>query len=125
MNASSHLHWHALPPDESLERLASQHTGLDSSDAARRLAEHGQNRLPQGTAKSPLLRFAQQFHNLLIYVLLVAGVATALLGEWVDSAVIFAVVVINAAVGFIQEGKAEQAMRAIQNMLTLEARIAA
>lgn len=123
MNAPPGTNWHALPPAESLERLASQSTGLDNAEAARRLAEHGPNSLPQRVGKGPLLRFALQFHNLLIYVLIAAGVGTALLGEWVDSAVIFGVVVINAAVGFVQEGKAEEAMRAIQNMLTLEARV--
>ena len=123
MNAPPRTHWHALPAAESLERLSSHPAGLDSGEAARRLAEHGQNRLPQRPGKGPLLRFALQFHNLLIYVLLIAGVATMLLGEWVDSSVIFAVVLINAAVGFVQEGKAEQAMHAIQNMLTLKARV--
>lgn len=123
MNAPLQPHWHALAPAESLERLASQDTGLDSAEASRRLHQHGPNRLPQRAGKGALQRFALQFHNLLIYVLLAAGAGTALLGEWVDSAVILGVVLINATVGFIQEGKAEQAMRAIQNMLTLEARV--
>jgi potassium/sodium efflux P-type ATPase len=113
--------WHALDADTCLQRLDSTARGLDSDEAARRLAEHGPNRLPQPVRRNALLRFLVQFHNLLIYVLLGAGVITALLGHWVDSAVIFGVVVINAIVGFVQEGKAEQAMDAIRHMLSLHA----
>ncbi len=73
--------------------------------------------------RGPLWRFLLQFHNLLIYVLLAACLMTLALGAWLDSAVIFGVVLINAIIGFIQEGKAEQAMRAIQQMLCVEARV--
>ena len=59
-----------------------------------------------------------QFHNVLIYVLLVAGMVTAILGHWVDAGVIFAVVLLNAVIGFLQEGKAENALRSIQQMLS-------
>jgi magnesium-transporting ATPase (P-type) len=90
---------------------------------ALRLQQHGANRLPQSRARGPLWRFVLQFHNLLIYVLLGACVMTLALGAWLDSAVIFGVVLINAIIGFIQEGKAEQAMRAIQQMLSVEARV--
>jgi magnesium-transporting ATPase (P-type) len=64
-----------------------------------------------------------QFHNLLIYVLLAAAGVTALLAHWVDTSVIVGVVVINAIIGFIQEGKAEQAMEAIRRMLSPEATV--
>ena len=66
-----------------------------------------------------MLRFAQQFHNILIYVLLGCAAVTALLGHWVDTAVILAVVIGNAMIGFVQEGKAEKAMDAIRSMLRL------
>src|SRR5690606_29663637 len=78
---------------------------------------------PPPARRSALVRFLMQFHNVLIYVLLAAGVITALLGHWVDSGVIFGVVVINAFVGFIQEGKAEQAMDAIRHMLSPRAAV--
>lgn len=69
------------------------------------------------------MRFLLQFHSVLIYVLLAAGAITALLGKWVDSGVIFGVVLINALIGFVQEGKAEQALAAIREMLSLEASV--
>ncbi|MFN3985173.1 MAG: cation-transporting P-type ATPase [Rhodocyclaceae bacterium] len=107
--------------------LEAQHTtrerGLDAGTARDRLAEHGPNALPPPRRKGPLQRFLLQFHNVLIYVLIVAGVVTALLGHWIDSGVIFGVVVINAIIGFIQEGKAEQALDAIRRMLSLNAQV--
>lgn len=104
-----------------LAEMAATETGLASPDAARRLARHGPNRLPQARRDGPLKRFLQQFRNILIYVLLSAGVITALLGEYLDSGVIFGVVVLNAIIGFIQEGKAEAALAAIRGMLAPEA----
>jgi magnesium-transporting ATPase (P-type) len=115
--------WHHIPADEA---LAAQHTtaaGLSAAEATRRLAEHGPNRLTPPQRRGPLLRFLLQFHNLLIYVLLAAAAVTALLAHWVDTAVIVGVVVINAFIGFIQEGKAEQAMEAIRRMLSPEATV--
>ncbi len=97
--------------------------GLSVAEAAERLQRHGPNTLPQPRRRGPLARFMLQFHNVLIYVLLAAGVVTALLGHLIDSGVIFGVVVINAIIGFIQEGKAERALDAIRNMLSLHAQV--
>jgi len=97
--------------------------GLATSEAARRLAEHGPNRLTPPKKRGPLLRFLLHFHNVLIYVLLGAAGVTALLGHGVDTAVILGVVVINALIGFIQEGKAEKSLDAIRNMLSLHAMV--
>ncbi len=115
--------WHQLAAEDA---LAAQHTtasGLNTEEAARRLAEHGPNRLTPSAKRGPLMRFLLQFHNVLIYVLLAAAAVTALLAHWVDTAVIVGVVVINAFIGFIQEGKAEQAMEAIRRMLSPEATV--
>ena len=104
--------------------LAEQGTtsaGLSAAEAAQRLASHGPNRLTPPQKRGPLLRFLLQFHNVLIYVLLGAAVVTAALGHLVDTGVILGVVVINALIGFIQEGKAEKSLDAIRNMLSLRA----
>jgi len=119
--ASAPPAWHALPADAVLEALAATSRGLTAEEARERLARHGRNELPPPARRSALLRFALQFHNLLIYVLLAAGVVTLLLGHYVDSAVIFGVVVVNAIIGFIQEGKAERALEAVSAMLASHA----
>ncbi|RKZ65330.1 MAG: hypothetical protein DRQ48_11720, partial [Gammaproteobacteria bacterium] len=98
-------------------------TGLTSSEAKHRLDEYGFNRLPESRTHGPLYRFFYQFHNVLIYVLLASGVTVAILGHWIDAGVILAVVVINAIIGFIQEGKAEDALRAIRRMLSPKAMV--
>lgn len=84
----------------------------------KRLEAVGPNRLPEPPKEGLLKRFFKHFHDLLIYILLVASVITALLAHWVDSGVILGVVVINAVIGFIQEGKAEQALAGIRKMLS-------
>ena len=123
INGSQSPVWHALPSEQCLQLLEAQTTGLSDEAAQQRLQQFGPNSLPPRQGIGPLKRFALQFHNLLIYVLLASGLVTLLLKGWLDSAVIFAVVLINAVVGFIQEGKAEQAMRAIQQMLNVECRV--
>ena len=109
--------WHAMPTSEVLEVLGSRESGLESDTAARRLAEYGPNRLPQTRPRSRLMRLLAQFHNVLIYVLLGAAGVTASLQHWVDTAVILGVVLVNALIGYVQEGKAEDALAAIRQML--------
>ena len=121
--ATDEASWHALSRAEVVERLAtSAERGLDLSEASARLQKYGPNRLPEGKKRGPFARFASQFHNVLVYVLLVAGFTKLMLGLWVDAAIIFAVVVLNALLGFIQEGKAEKALDSIRNMLSADAR---
>jgi len=115
--------WHNLPIDEVFQNIASDKEGLDKAEAERRQQQYGPNRLRPAKKKSPLMRFLAQFHNVLIYVLVGAGFITALLGHWIDSGVILSVVVINAIIGFIQEGKAEKALDAIRNMLSQQAMV--
>jgi magnesium-transporting ATPase (P-type) len=115
--------WHALPASRVLAEVDSAATGLTPELASARLAEHGPNRLPEPPRRGPLLRFLLHFHNILIYVLLVAAVVTALLGHVIDTVVILAVVLVNAIIGFVQEGRAEQAMAAIRHMLAPRASV--
>src|SRR5438093_4331214 len=112
---------HALQADEVLSGLRSQRGGLSAAEAADRLKVVGSNRLPAPPKEGPLKRFFKHFNDILIYILLAAGVAKAFLGKWVDACVIIAVAVINALVGFIQEGKAEEALEGIRKMLSLRA----
>jgi magnesium-transporting ATPase (P-type) len=97
--------------------------GLSAEDAAARLEEHGRNRLPEEQRESTFRRFIKQFHNVLIYILIAAAAFTAFLGEWIDTGVIIAVVLVNAVIGFVQEGKAERALEEIRRMLSLEASV--
>ncbi len=116
--------WHAGTPDELLAELnSSASCGLSWKEAGDRLLKHGPNRLPPPRQRGPLARFFLQFHNLLIYVLLAAVAVTAALGHWVDSFVILGVVLVNAVIGFVQEGKAEVALDAIRKMLSLSASV--
>ncbi|MDC7692353.1 HAD-IC family P-type ATPase [Vogesella indigofera] len=116
-------HWHAEDTAQVMQHWQSSDDGLSQHAAAERLQRYGRNSLPQPAAKSLWLRFVLQFHNLLIYVLLAAALGTLLLADYVDSAVIFGVVLINAVIGTIQEGRAESALAAIRNMLALQATV--
>src|SRR5690606_38056211 len=115
--------WHARPADAVLERLSSTPGGLDEAEASRRLAAHGPNRLAQARKRGALRRFLEQFHNILLYVMLGSAVVTAALGHWVDTGVLVAAVLVNAIIGFIQEGKAESALDAIRGMLSPHATV--
>ena len=115
--------WHALPAAAACAALATGPDGLDEPEALRRAVRFGPNRLTPPQQRGPLARFALHFHSLLIYILLGASLATALLGEWVDTGVILGVVLINALIGFVQEGKAEQALAAIRDLLAPSARV--
>jgi magnesium-transporting ATPase (P-type) len=116
--------WHRLAIDDALQRLdVDPKVGLSSEDVSQRLAKYGPNSLPQSKRRGPLLRFALQFHNPLIYVLLVAGIVTFGLKDYIDAGVIAGVVIINALIGFIQEGKAEKALDAVRAMLASHATV--
>lgn len=87
------------------------------------MADHGSNRLAEAARKNIAQRFLSQFHHILIYVLLGAAVITFLLGHMIDTAVILAVVFVNALIGVIQEGKAEKALESIRHMLAPHASV--
>ncbi len=97
--------------------MAAAWHGLASRDAGERLKRFGHNRLPEPPRQSALHRLLAQFKNLMIVVLLCAAAVTALLGHWIDSGVILVVVLVNAVIGFVQEGKAERALEAIRHLL--------
>jgi len=115
--------WHAQSLEIAFESLESSPSGISKEEAEQRLALYGENRLPEPQSRTLLMRFLYQFHNLLIYVLISAGLITAILGHWIDASVIAGVVLINAIIGFVQEGKAEDALKAIQQMLSPNAMV--
>jgi len=106
-----------------VDELASSFQGLSSVEAERRLHQHGPNSIPTGTRRHPVLRFLGHFNNALIYFLLAGATAAAALGHFIDTGVILAVVLVNAVVGFLQEGKAEDALAAIRNMIAPRASV--
>ncbi|MCC5914202.1 MAG: cation-transporting P-type ATPase [Balneolaceae bacterium] len=115
--------WHSLSAESVIDELNTNEKGISEEEAAKRLEEYGPNKLPEGKKRSALMRFLIQFHNVLIYVLIMAAVITALLDHWIDTWVILAVVLVNAVIGFVQEGKAEQALEGIRKMLSLHATV--
>ncbi len=122
--SGNNYRWHSESADKALAVLESDgEKGLDGDRVEQRRGEFGRNELSARQQRSALQRLLSHFNNLFIYLLLIAFAVTALLGEWVDSAVIFAVVLVNGAIGFIQEGRAERALESVQGMLSLEASV--
>ena len=116
--------WHELTADEATEFLGTDaRQGLAHPEVEERRARHGANRLTARRGRSPLILFLLQFHQPLVYILIAAGVTTGFLGEWVDSGVIFGVVLVNAVIGYMQESKALRAIAALSGSVTSEATV--
>lgn len=115
--------WHAKSTKSVFKSLATTQNGLSKEEVVNRLVKYGPNQLPETKTRGPLLRFFSQFHNVLIYVLIAASAVTSMLGHWVDASVILCVVLLNSMIGFVQEGKAENALRAIRQMLSPNAMV--
>ena len=119
--------WHNLTIDQVLKKLNASIQGLTPADVNERQCLYGLNSLPEIKPRHAFLRFLSQFNNLINYVsqirIIITAVITLVLGHLVDSGVIFGVVIINALIGFIQEGKAEDALAAIRNILSPQASV--
>ncbi|MBU1253766.1 MAG: HAD-IC family P-type ATPase [Alphaproteobacteria bacterium] len=115
--------WHARTAEEVIEALDADRAGLTSEAVKTRLDIHGPNTLPEAKSVSPLLRFLSQFNNPLIYFLLAAALAAFLLDHAIDAAVILLVVLVNATVGFVQEGRAEQALSGMRGLISPHAKV--
>ena len=109
--------WHAREADEALHELESSNAGLTHEGVQERLARYGPNRLDEAKPANVLQRLLRHLNNVLLYVLIAAALVTGLMGHWVDTFVILVVVVLNVAIGFVQEGKAEKALQAIRHLL--------
>lgn len=111
-----------MPHESEEQRMTTDPTvGLSEEEVRNRLEKYGSNQLVGAKSRSLLERIFSQINNVLIYVLIVAAVISGVLGELVDSLIIGLVVVINAAVGVVQESKAEEALEALKNMSTPKA----
>ncbi len=117
------LAWHTLSSEEVLIQLRSTVQGLSSQEAQQRLASNGLNELEEGRSISPLHIFFAQFKSLIIWVLIVAGVISGVLGEAVDAIAILAIVVLNALIGFYQEFNAEKSIAALKKMTAPHAKV--
>ncbi|HEY0943579.1 MAG TPA: cation-transporting P-type ATPase [Steroidobacter sp.] len=116
--------WHSIEAAEVAQALGTDtHVGLSRQAAADRLQRFGPNRLPSQPRRPAWLRLLLQFHNVLIYVMLGAAGITLAIGHIIDTAVLLSAVIVNAIIGFIQEGKAETALDAIRQMLSLHATV--
>ncbi|MDY9923396.1 calcium-translocating P-type ATPase, PMCA-type [Methanobacterium sp.] len=115
------MKWKKLSVDETLKTLNSSINGLSSSEAQKRLLEHGKNELIEEKKAGPIQIFFGQFKDILILILLIAAVAAYFVGDSLDAIVILIVVIINAVVGFIQEYRAEKAMEKLKGLISTEA----
>jgi cation-transporting ATPase F len=116
--------FHARPATEVAEQLGvDPQRGLSTEEAEARLEHSGPNEVPAQAGPGPLLRLLRQFHDPLIYVLLLAGGVTGLFGGYVDAGVIGGVVALNALVGFVQESRAQRALDALSKMLPADATV--
>lgn len=116
--------WYAMDIEKVNDKLDSNiDSGISTQTAEERISKYGENKLPDKKKKNFFIRFFKHFNDILIYILLIAAIVTAFLGEYVDTIVILLVAIINAGIGFFQENKAEKALDNIKNMLSLKANV--
>lgn len=117
------MSWHNEDITSIFQKLNTSEKGLSESDAAERKKVYGENKLPDTDKISIFNIIIHQFKSPLIYILFVSGIITIFLKEFIDSAVIFAVVLLNAVIGFYQELKAEKSVKALKSMLVPLAKV--
>jgi magnesium-transporting ATPase (P-type) len=124
MNDTPALPWHAVLAEEVIAELASDsQNGLTTAEAAARLARHGRNIITAKKGRPWWILLLQQFNTPLVYLMIVAGGVTLWLGEYTDSGVILGVVIINAIIGFVQEGRAVKAIDALARSMRIHATV--
>jgi Ca2+-transporting ATPase len=117
------MNWYQLGIQEIFQRYNSSESGLANSEAEKRLREYGPNRFALKDKTNKLEILTHQFKSPLIYILLVAAVVTGILHKYIDTGVILAVVIFNAIIGYIQEFKAEESIRALKKLVVPRARV--
>jgi len=118
------IFWHNLSREEVVKILRSDiEKGLDEKEVEIRQKEFGKNKLPEEKPLSRLRIFLEQFRSPLIYILVIAGIITLILKDYTDAIVIFGAVFLNTIVGFIQENKASQTLRALKRVVKHETEV--
>ncbi|MEO0887998.1 MAG: HAD-IC family P-type ATPase, partial [Cyanobacteria bacterium J06648_10] len=116
--------YHHLSVSEAVKRLDScLENGLTAEEVARRYTQYGWNELPIQPGQPAWMRFLLQFHDPLLYILLIAGAVKAALGSWTNAFVIWGVTLINAVIGYVQEAKAKGAIASLAKAVTTEATV--
>jgi P-type Ca2+ transporter type 2C len=115
--------WHALTAEDVLRHLEVQEEGLSAEQAARRLAQYGQNQLQEALRPTFWHMLWEQLNNFVVILLIVASIVSALLGDYVEAAAIMAIVVLNAVLGIIQEQRAEEALAALKRLAAPDAQV--
>jgi len=116
--------WHSIPAEEAIETLnTNPHSGLTQAEAAARLEQYGRNELREEPRPGFLARLANQFKDMVVLLLIGASLVSALLGEWPEAIAIILIVILNAILGVVQEGRAEEALAALKKLSAPEARV--
>ena len=109
--------------EEILKQYSTQKEGLSSAEANARLEKYGPNKLKEQKKNSPLKLFLSQFLDVLIFMLIIAAIASYMIGNHLDAIVILVVVIINSIIGFIQEYRAENAMEKLKSLVHTDAHV--
>ena len=117
------MDWYQQSLKEIYDKLGTTERGLTSEEVKKRIEKYGKNKLSEEAKINRLKIFLHQFASPLIYILIISGIITIFLREYIDAGVIFAAVIINAVIGYFQEYKAEQSVRALKKMLVPKAKV--
>jgi len=118
------MDWYSKPSERILKELkSSSEKGLSESEVQKRFAKYGKNVIKEIKTKSKFMIFLSQFNSLLIFILILAVVISAIIGHFIDAVVIFAIIIINSGIGFVQEYKAEEIIAKLKRSLQYKVRV--
>ena len=115
--------WHTLKLEEVLHHLKVQDNGLSTEEAKSRIEQYGPNQLKEAPRPTFLQTLWEQLNNFVVILLIIASVISALLGDYVEAAAIMAIVILNAALGIVQERRAEEALAALKKLAAPDAQV--
>src|SRR5262245_3245589 len=116
-------HWHQLDTATTLKRLQSNPSGISAHEAQRRLAEYGPNAIELQDTRTAFRILLRQFSDFMILILIAAALVSGIIGDFKDTIVIGAIILLNGAIGFIQEYRAERALEALKQMASPSANV--